>query len=184
MKKLKQYSLLSMLIFFTACGTETIENNPDRVDMWNYMTSSLSYSVKYDVYENGVKTNYYEEDHRRLSEDNYESVSADGVTSLYLTGSTITMQEPEQEVIINRYLYEGDENIFSGEFIDNCTFEQYYRDYEVKGEIFHEVVMVACTSISGVKQEYYYGYNEGLVYQYVDDGVSAHERIKVQENIL
>ena len=184
MKKLKQYSLVSMIVLFTACGTESIVNNPERVDMWDYMTSALNYSVKYDIYENRIKTNYYEEDHRRLSDEIYESVSTDGVTTLYLTGSIITMQEPDQEVIIKRYLHLGDENIFNGKFIDNCRFAQYYKDYEVKGEIFHGIVMVACTSVSGVKQEYYYGYNEGLVYRYIDDGISIKERVKTHESML
>jgi len=184
MKKLKLLFLSSLVFLLTACGTDTSLNNPTRFDMWEYMKTPINYRVTYDIYENGQKIKFYEEDHRLLDYDTYERVSSDGVTTLSLNGSEIIMEEPSHIVKINRYVYLGDRNIFRGEFINSCTFEEYYRNYEVKGEIFHGVVMVSCISVSGVKEEYYYGYNEGLVYKYIDDGVEIIERVKVHENMF
>ena len=184
MKKLKLFGLSSvMLLLLTACGTtEGSIDNTKRFDLWEYMKTPINYRVTYDIYENGQKIKFYEEDHRLLNYDTYERVSNDGVTTLSLNGGEIVMEEPSSVVKINHFVYLGDENIFRGEFINNCTFDQYYKNYEVKGEIFHEVLMVSCTSVSGVQEEYYYGYNEGIVYKYTNDRGSITERVKVHEN--
>ncbi len=180
MKKLKLLFLSSVMVVFTACGTETTLNNSTRFDLWEYMTSPIDYKVQYRIYENGISKNHYIEYHRMLN-DEYQQDSDDGITTLLLTSSYITMREPLQDVTIDRYVHLRDRDVFRGELIQSCSIERYYRDYEIKGIIFYEVIMVDCTSKSGVKQEFYYGYNEGLVAKYQDDGETQLEWIKINE---
>ena len=186
MKKLKLLSLSAItLLLFTACGTtESSIDNTKRFDLWAYMKAPIDYKVTYDIYKNGKKIKFYEESHRLLDDNTYERVSSEGVTTLSTNESEIEMEEPTQTVKINRYVYLGDKNIFRGEYISSCTFKDYYKNYEIKGEVFHEVLMVECRSVSGVTEEYYYGYNEGIVYQHVDDKGTITERVKVHETRL
>jgi hypothetical protein len=180
MKKLKPLLLSLVMVLFTACGTETTLT-PTRFDMWEYMTAILDYEVEYDIYENGVKVDYYRENHRLLSSNNYERESSNGVTSLQLNGNNILMREPSQDVSVERYVYLGDRGIFHAPTIRICSAERYYSTYERKGSRFHNVLMVECESKSGVHQQYFYGYNEGLVAIYENDGAVEREWIKVSE---
>ena len=166
-----------------ACGTEIRENNPTRFDMWEYMTASIDYKVQYRVYENGLEVDY-EIEYHRMYNGRYERDGKDGIVTLSLQSSTISMIEPLQDVTIDRYLHLGDRDIFRGDLIQTCSLEQFYRNYETKGIMFHDVLKVDCTSVSGVKQEYYYGYNEGLVAIYKDDGATEIELIKVNESLI
>ena len=183
MKTIKLLFLLLLMALFTACGTDVGQTTPTRFDMWEYMTSSTDYRVQYRVYENDTAVDYEIENHR-MYDDKYERDGNDGLITLTTNSATILMVEPLQDVRINRYLHLGDNNVFRGELIDNCTLKQFYRDYETKGIIFHNVVRVDCKSVSGVKQEYYYGYNEGLVSLYKNDGEREIELVKINESRL
>jgi len=114
----------------------------------------------------------------------YERNGKDGIITLSLNSGTISMVEPLQDVTIDRYLHLGDRNVFRGNLIQTCTLAQFYRNYETKGILFHDVLRVNCTSVSGVKQEYYYGRNEGLVAIYKDNGVDEVELIKIKESLI
>jgi len=181
MKNLTLLFLSLIMMLFTACGTETRFNTPTRFDMWEYMTSPIDYKVQYRAYENGSANDYTIEYHR-MFDNKYQRDSSDGLTTLFLNGGSILMREPLQDVTIDRYVHLDDQNIFRGELIQSCSLEQYYRTYEVKGALFDNVLMVNCISKSGVKQEFYYGYNEGLVAIYKNDGSNEMEWVKVDES--
>jgi hypothetical protein len=182
MKKLTLLFLSSIMMLFTACGTDTRLNNPTRFNMWEYMTAKVDYGVKYEYYENGQFISDYIEEHRLLTSDTYERVSNSGVTTLYLNGSNILMREPSQDVRVEQYVYLGDRGIFHAPTIRSCSAERFYRTYERRGRDFNNVLMVECESRSGVLQKYFYGYNEGLVAIYKDDGINEMEWIKVDKS--
>lgn len=185
MKKLKLLLFSSLLVLFSACGTGISSGiDPDRgFDMWEYMTSTLNYEVEYDIYENGEKTDYYSETHKMYT-DEYVRESSSGVTTLSLNGNKILMREPLEDVTIERYVYLGDRGVFQSSFIQLCTVEHFYETYTNKGQTFNNVLMIGCTSKSGVNQEFYYGYNEGIVSIYEDDGTNEKEWVKVKEEPL
>ena len=185
MKKLKLLFLSSLLILFTGCGTATSsEIDADSgFDMWEYMTSTLNYEIEYAIYENGVETDYYTETNKMYT-DEYVRTSSSGITTLFLNGTTILMQEPSEDTSIERYVYLGDEGIFQSSSINLCTVEHFYDTYTNKGQTFHNILMIGCTSKSGVNQEFYYGYNEGIVTIYKDDGITEIEWVKVAETPL
>ena len=181
MKNFKPLLLSSLVLLFTACGTETIEETPNRFDMWNYMTAAVDQNVEYEVYENDRKVDYYEEEHRMVNDNTYTRESSNGLTTLYLNGRDIEMKDPSQTIIVERYVYLGDNGIFRAPTLKECRAERFYNTYERKGEIFHRVLLVECESQSGVIQQFYYGYNEGLVVTYTNNGTVKEERIKVRE---
>ncbi len=187
MKKLKLLFLSFIMLFFTSCGTTTEDSrriDPNRgFDMWEYMTAVIDVEAKYDIYENGVRVDYYSETHR-LFNNKYERQSSSGLTTLFANSSNILMKEPEQDITIERYLHLGDKGVFHAPSIDLCSLEQFYYNYERRGIVFHNVLKVNCTSKSGVNQQYFYGYNEGIVVISEHDGVNEKEWIKVDESRL
>lgn len=185
MKKLKLLLFSSLLVLFSACGTGiSSEIDPNRgFDMWEYMTSTLNYEVEYAIYENGVETDYYVETHKMYT-DEYVRESSSGVTTLLLNGNNILMQEPSGDVTIERYLYLGDSGVFQSPSIQLCSVKRFYETYSIRGMTFHNVLMIGCISKSGVNQEFYYGYNEGVVTIYENDGVNEREWVKVAEKPL
>ncbi len=180
MQKIKLLLLSLVMVFLTACGTET-SSNLNRFDMWEYMTATIDYEVTYAIYENGVRVDSYIESHRLLYRDSYERESHSDITSLYLNGSNILMKEPSQDVTIERYVNLGDRDIFHASSIQICSLERHFNTYERKGLKFYNVIMVNCTSKSGVQQEFYYGYNEGIVAIYENDRGREKEWVKVGE---
>ena len=185
MKKIKLLCLLPLSFFIIGCGTAESKNeiNPKRgFDMWEYMTAPLNYEVEYAFYENGERTDYYIEINQVSNEGNsYERRSETGVTTLYLNSNYIVMKEPTREVEISRYLNLEDINVFRGSDIDNCNVERFYSEYTVHNLPFNNVLMINCLSKSGVKQELYYGYSEGIVAIYQDNNGSITEYVKVKE---
>ena len=185
MKKIKLLLISTVLVFVTGCGvTETTNDiDPDRgFDMWEYMTSPLDYEVEYAVYENGLETDYYVETNRVFdNRDTYERRSDTGRTTLFLNNSYILMKEPTRDVEISRFIHLGDSHVFRSSDISNCSIERFYPTYKVYDSIFDNVLMIDCLSKSGVKQEFYYGYSEGIVAIYQNNSTSTTEYIKVQE---
>ena len=183
MKKIKLLFLTSLIALFTACGptTERRIDTTRGFDMWDYMTASVDVEAEYDVYENGRIEEYRYIETHRLFNDRYERESSSGLTTLFANSSNILMREPDQDVTIERYLYLGDRGIFHAPSIDLCTLEKFYYEYRQRGQIFNNVIMVDCISKSGVNQQYYYGYNEGLVAIYENDRGYEKEWIKIRE---
>jgi len=184
MKTIRQLLLAMSTLFFVGCGTETSSPiDPNRgFDMWEYMTSPLNYEVEYAVYENEAQTDYYTEVNRVFDEGNtYERKSDTGRTTLYLNGNSILMKEPTEDVDISRYVNLGDRGIFRSASIDLCVLERFYDNYTIHGSSFKNVLLVNCVSKRGVKQEYYYGYSEGIVAINQDDGENRIEYVKVNE---
>lgn len=185
MKKLKLLFLSLLLMFFTACGTATSsEIDPERgFDMWEYMTSTLSYEVEYAIYENGVETDYFTET-TQMYTDEYVQTSSNGITTLFLNGNSILMQDPSEDTNIERYVYLDDTGVFQSSSISLCTVANFYDSYSTKGQTFHNVLMIGCISKSGLNQAFYYGYNEGMVAISSDDGTTKTEWVKVAETAL
>jgi len=185
MKKFKLLLTSTILLFITACGTTDAENEIDEnkgFDMWEYMTSPLNYEVEYTVYKDSVETDYYIETNKVFDNgDTYERRSATARTTLYLNTSYILMKEPARDVEINRYVHLGDNNVFKSSDIDNCIVERFYPKYTVHDSTFENVLMINCLSKSGVKQEFYYGYSEGIVAIYQNDNSVINEYVKVKE---
>ena len=180
MQNFKKILLIPIMAFFTACGTsEHIDSNRG-FDMWEYMTSSLNYEVEYAIYENNAFTDYYTETQRNLG-DQYVRESNTGVTRLLLSSRQILMQEPSENVEIERYVYLGDSGVFRSPSFRLCTVENFHNNYQTQGQIFYNVLEIACTSNSGFYQEFYYGYNEGIVSIYQKDGQFEKEYVKVSE---
>lgn len=177
MNKLQKTLILFSLIFFTACGSETNIDTSRGFDMWDYMTSTSNYEVEYDIYENGQKTDYYTEIHRQLGSQ-YERESSSGITSLFLNSGSIFMKEPNNSINIVRFLHLGDLNIFQSPTIKQCDLERFYETYRNKESTFYNVLQVTCTSVSGVYQEFYYGYNEGIVSIYEENNGLTTEYVK------
>lgn len=185
MKKMTVYvvSLVSLLLW--GCGTGTSSGiDPNRgFDMWEYMTSTLNYEVEYAIYEDGTQTDYSVETHKMYT-DEYVRKSNNGITTLYLQGNIIFMREPSNDVTIERYVYLGDQRVFQSSDIQLCSVERFYENYTTKGHTFNNVLMIGCTSKSGVEQQFYYGYNEGIVSMYENDGGTQKEWVKVAEKAI
>lgn len=165
MYKLRKTIMFLILTFLTACGTgenSTPITSDSRFDMWEYMTSTQSYEVEYDVYENNIKTDFYVETHKQFG-SKYERESSAGLTTLTLRSNAILMDEPNENINVVRFLYLDDENIFQSPNIQNCRLENFYENYENRDLLFHNVLQVTCHLNSGDSQEIYYGYNEGIV---------------------
>jgi len=181
-----------LLFFFTACGTDTpYQVDPNRgFDLWEYMTSIRNYTVEYAIYENGQQVNYYNETHK-LFGNSYERRSASGKTTVFLNGGDMFMKEEILDSVtgttsiqgtdISRYVGIGDRNIFRSQNLQMCTVERFFSDYTNKGIRFYNVLMIACTTRSGIQQEFYYAFNEGIVTLYQNDRGFIKEFIKVKE---
>jgi carboxylesterase type B len=183
MNKLRKIALTLFLIFFSACGSESDINPSLGFDMWDYMTSARNYEVEYDVYENNLKTDFYVETHRQFGTQ-YERQSSNGLTTLFLSSNTILMREPSRSTNIIRFLHLGDTGVFQSPTIQLCSLNRFYDTYQNKGSIFNNVLQVACTSTSGVYQEFYYGYNEGIVAIYQENSGFITEYVKVSERAI
>jgi hypothetical protein len=181
MSRFKKIILSLSILFFVACGTENDTINPDLgFDMWDYMTSSRNYEVEYDVYENGLRTDYYVETHRILG-DIYERESNTGVTRITRSSNRLIMHDPQETTIINQFTHVGDKGVFQSPSIHLCTLENFYPSYHTRGSQFYNVIQVNCQYKSGFYQEFYYGYNEGIVHIYSEDHGNITEYVKVSE---
>jgi len=183
MNKLKKITLGLSILFFTACGTETDTINPDLgFDMWDYMTTTRNYKVEYDVYENGHKTDYYVEEHRQFGET-YERKSSSGLTRIIISSNNKLLKSDPQGIntTITRYTHVGDENVFQSPDIKQCKLEKFYSTYTNRSFKFYNVIQVNCHYKSGFYQEFYYGYNEGIVHIYEEDHGEVTEYLKVDE---
>ena len=183
MKKFKYTLLTAILLFFTACGTQTEIEQNNTFDLWEYMTSSSNYEVKYDIYENHIRVDSYIERHRIFG-DEYERASDSGKTTLYLSQQNILMSEPTGNINIVRYVNLGDRNIFQSPLIQECSFERFYNTYHIKNLSYYNVIQIVCRTNSGSYQEFYYGYNEGIVSFYEKNQNTEREYIKVDEKAI
>jgi len=191
MIKIKQL-LLTTVLFFTACGTEEHIREIDETrnfDLWQYMTSTLNHEVEYSMYENDKKINYLIETHRVTKNGyGYERIGNSRETILSLKSNSIVMEEKgnlENEISslidIQRYVHLGDNKVFKSDSIKNCQIKNFYSTYLNKNIKFYNVLMIDCYSKSGIHQEFYYGYNEGIVAIYEENGLGTKEYIKVDE---
>ncbi len=185
MIRVKLLLISTILVSILGCrATESsYDIDSDRgFDMWNYMTSTLNYEVEYDIYNNGDKQDYYIEDNRVFDNGKtYERRSANDRTVLYLNSNYILMKEPSRDVEIKRFVHLGDNHIFNASNIDNCSLDRFYPKYIVYNSTFNNVLRVNCLTKSGVKQELYYGYSEGIVAIYQNDHSTITEYVKVNE---
>ncbi len=184
--KILNHLLFSSIIFLlTACGTER-QIDPTRVfDMWDYMTSSSNYEVEYDIYQNDILIGRDFEVHKQFG-NQYEISNANSVvtSSLFLGNNQLLLQEGTDDSNIIRHVYLGDRGVFQSPFIELCTFERFYDRYRTKNSIFYNVIQISCNYRSGIYREFYYGYNEGLVSFYEEDGANQLKSVKISENAI
>jgi hypothetical protein len=177
--------ILSIILFIIGCGTseKTEEIDKTRVfDMWRYMTSPLDYKVEYDIYQDGIKVDYYSETHRLLDRGvTYEKVNQDGTVTLYLKNRYILIKESNKESEVNRYVKIGDSNISFSKDINNCRVENYYSQYTLYHATFKSVLTIECLKKSGIKEKLYYGYSEGIVAIIAEENKHFKEYVKVNE---
>ncbi len=177
----KKKLLFIFIFLFTACGGQENRIDSSRgFDMWEYMTSASSYDVEYDIYENGLKVDYYRETHKQYGSE-YERISNGGTTTLFLNADRILMDDPNGRTSIIRFLHLGDSGIFQSSSIELCSLERFYENYHNKGHDFYNVLQVVCTSKNGIYQEFYYAYNEGIVRIYEEDHGNTTEYAKISE---
>jgi len=175
--------LTTFVLFFTSCGTQTQIDPNSGFDMWEYMTSASNYEVTYVVYENDTQIDTYVETQKQYGSE-FDRISNSATTTLYLSSNSILMQEPNNTIDIVRYLQLGDRNIFQSSTLELCTLDRFYNEYQNRGHQFYNVLQVKCTTSSGVYQEIFYGYNEGIVAIYEElNGVTT-EYVKISEKAI
>ena len=185
MKLLKHFTFVILIFLFSSCGT-TVTIAPEKeFDLWNYMTSYSNYDVEYKFYHNSNPDGRTTE--RHIHNDNqYTRFHSDGTTTqLIIDGVHIVQIEPDGvQTNIIRYAYLGDKGIFQSLSIQLCSFDRFYETFQIHNSIFYNVIQISCTSKSGIYQEFYYGYNEGLVAFYQDNRGVIDESIKIFETSI
>jgi hypothetical protein len=181
MERLKYGLLLLTTSVMIGCGSDTFNAQTAEFDMWDYMTTTANYEIAYDVYTNDAKTGTYQETNK-ISPSLYTRESINGMVTLILDNSVITLHETEQDTQIERYVHLGDSGVFKASSIQLCNVSGFYSEFPIKTSLFNNVLKIACTMKSGAIQELYYGYNEGIVASLSNDGVDKIEYVKVNEN--
>ena len=185
MKLLKYFMFTLSIFLFSACGTTPTIDPRAEFDLWDYLTSNRNYDVVYQRYHNEAPDGTISE--RDIYNGNqYLRNHNDGTTTQILTNDrTIMMIDPDGvETNIIRYVYLGDKRVFQSPFIQLCSFERFYESYQTHGSQFYNVIQISCSSRSGVYQEFYYGYDEGLVAFYQDNGGIIDESIKIEDRAI
>ena len=168
-------------MLFSACGTGTTTEVPDdRFDMWEYMTATVDYEVEYDFYEDDKKMDYYVEKHR-MFKDLYKREGSKGVITLALHKRDILMKEESRDITVERYVHLEESGVFTSNSIKDCQLKAFYKVFKNREQSYDNVVMVSCISNSGVEQEFFYGYNEGVVSMFENDHGVTKEWVKVKE---
>ncbi|MBD3792601.1 MAG: hypothetical protein IE889_00355 [Campylobacterales bacterium] len=175
-------SVLSLML--VGCGTNIDEATDEPYDMWNYMTPDVSYEVTYDVYENGNKVDYLVETTNVLDIDRVVRESGQDIISMTRYENTLQIEKSnEAPITVQRFVKVGDQDVFQSTAIDYCDVENFYRSTLIKGVEFYNVLEVYCQTDSS-KTTFYYGYNEGIVAFYREEGDKRVEQLKVEENRL
>ena len=182
MKLLRPITLFFISIIISACGTTVNINHSKEFNLWDYMTSSINFEVKYQAYTNNAPNGIITEEHI-TNGNQYLRNHSDGTTTQLLTnGRNMLMIDPDGvQTNIIRHIYLGDKDVFQSPFIQLCTFNKFYDSYQTHGSQFYNVIQISCTSNSGIYQEFYYGYDEGLVAFYQDNRGDIDEFIKIAD---
>ena len=189
MKIIKYLIFISIGTLFLACGTteDDIIVNDDGgkiYDMWDYMTPRNSIQIEYDIYRNGRKNDYIIETIRVFDDNRVERESDDGITTLRLRRDGIEVREPNGATIqVQRFVKIGDRNIFQESSIGNCTLDDFHRGITIKGIEFYRVLQVICQKNSHTN-EFYYGFDEGIVATYSNNNRETIELVKIDEREL
>ncbi|MCK5854600.1 MAG: hypothetical protein KAG56_05215 [Sulfurovaceae bacterium] len=188
MKRVKLLILITGTMIFAACGTtqeEEIGSSGGTIyDMWDYMTPSNSFQVEYDIYKNGRKNDYIIETMRVFDDNRVERESDDGITTLRLRRDAIEVRESNGETIqVQRFVKRGDRDIFQSSSIGNCTLDDFHRGITIKGIEFYRVLHVICRKGSSTN-EFYYGFDEGIVATYSNNNRETIELVKIDERAI
>jgi hypothetical protein len=182
--KLLLFSITIFLIF--GCGEESSYVDEDvyskEYDMWVYLTPENSYDIKYAVYENGEKTDYFYETTKVLESGIVQRVSGDETTTLIPYDDVIKVEEPDGTVVeIQRHVKIGDTNIFHSSTSNlSCKADDYFLSIVIKGVEFYQVMKVSCITDDN-KKDIYYGYNEGIVAIHKEESGVTTDIVKVDE---
>ncbi|MCH9739721.1 MAG: hypothetical protein K0U38_02615 [Epsilonproteobacteria bacterium] len=189
MKQLKLIILVALVFFLGGCGTNTEDTNSVHdsstvYDLWEYMTPSNSYEIEYDIYENGNRVDYFFETSRIIESGVVERESSGEVTTLVLNENSIKVEESDGEIVqVQRYVKSGDINVFQAPSIQSCSVETFYRTITIQTVEFYNVIQINCQTKSS-SSALYYGYDEGIVSIYRDEGDKKIEIVKVGEQRL
>jgi len=185
MKKLKILLFMMIILVIGGCGDAYRDDVYDKeYDMWDYMTPQSSYDIEYDVYENGTRTDYFYETTKVFASGIVERDSGDERTILTPYEDSIRIEESNGEIVqVQRFIKIGDTNIFQSPSIRSCKADDYFRSIVIKGIEFYQVIKVACQTNSG-NSDIYYGYDEGIVSIYRNEGDKITEIVKVNERRL
>ena len=182
MKLLKLVTLLFTGLIISACGTTSTIDPKQEFDLWDYMTSSFNFEVQYQSYANNIPNGIITETHIANGNQYFRNHSDGSTTEVLTNGNNMLMIDPNGvQTNIIRYVYLGDRGVFQSSSIQLCTFGRFYDSYQTHGSQFYNVIQIACTSNSGVYQEFYYGYDEGLVAFYQNNGSIINESIKISD---
>jgi len=189
MKSIKLLLFAMIATLFIACGTtedDINDNNDGRkiYDMWDYMTPSDSFQVEYDIYKDGRKEDYIIETVRVFDDNHVERESEDGLTTLRLRRDAIEVKEPNGSVVqVQRFVKLGDRDIFKSSSIGRCSLDSFHHGITIKGIEFLRVLKVVCMD-GGKTDEFYYGYDEGIVSTYSSNHRGTTELVKIDERGL
>lgn len=186
-KTIKLFIFIITSTLFLACGTdpEPIDDRDDApiYDMWDYMTPENSFQVEYDIYKDGRKDDYIIENVRVFDDNHVERESEEGVTSLRLRRDAVEVIEPNGKTIqVQRFVKLGDRDIFKSSS-SRCEVDEFFRGITIKGEEFYRVLKIVCEK-RGQTNEFYYGFNEGIVSTYSDSNQEITELVKIDEREL
>jgi hypothetical protein len=188
MRSIQLLILISISTLFLACGTTEEEINSDRdgatiYDMWDYMTPEESFQVEYDIYIDGRKDDYIIETIRVFDDNHVERDSDEGLISLRLRRDAIEVKESDgTKIQVQRFVKIGDRNIFQSTS-NRCTLDDFYRAITIKRIEFYRVLKVVCRKRNKT-DEFYYGFNEGIVATYSDGNRETIELVKIDEREL
>ena len=188
MQKIKLLILISISTLFLACGTteESVDTDSDGrtiYDMWAYMTPKNSFQVEYDIYKNSRKDDYIIETVRVFDDNHIERESNDGITTLRLRRDAVEVKEPNGSTIqVQRFVKLGDRDIFQSSS-NRCTLDDFHRGITIKGIEFYRVLKVICKK-GNTTNEFYYGFNEGIVATYSENNRETIELVKIDERDL
>jgi hypothetical protein len=174
--------LISVGLFFGACGTDIPENRT--YNMWEYMTPAYSIDVEYNEYKNGQKVDYFYETTKVFS-DFVERVSGDDRTKLTPYENFIRVEEPNGDVVsVQRYVKIGDSDIFDSSANQKCKAEDFFHSIRIRGYEFFNTIKVSCINSDSSTTDLYYGYDEGIVAIDRNRDGTRTEIVKVDERRL
>ncbi len=181
---MKKIVYLIIIGIFIGCGSGYVKDDTYNrtYDMWRYMTPDRSMDIEYNMYENGVKIDYFYETNKLFPSGVVERVSGEDRTVLTPYEDEIIVEEPNGEIIsVQRYVKIKDINIFKAPSIQSCSADDYFRTIRIRQREFNEVIKINCKDRNSSNIDIYYGRDEGIVSIYRERDGNISEVVKVKD---